>query len=606
MKINNPSKEYEQTRTAILQNTDSVLSDLLKRSGVSLDTNRKLVSHYHHCVDDAADLKDNIFRLKYKIWLYVLTSIFLSIICFVFAYYGIQGISQRTLRSFMILPGMALCIAVIFPIRKIKFELSPALSDKNILMEELEKQTLNAKNACKDSIAPFLNQLYDGLTFKIIEMTLEGMDIEPFLTDYHIESMKQYSPDAPDFREKNLDQSTLEVVSGELYRNPFILRKYLKHHLGTVTYSGSRVIEIECYEKGKHGVRVLKTESETLTGYVTAPMPYYNSDISFAMACSEVSDLCFSRKAMPGKINIQKSRRRIIKRRLAELYRLYRKNLRSTDIENIITPMANEEFEGLFAAFDRNNDMGFRTMFTSDAQKNIVELIDDPRFGDYFDFTKTVGITYIKTSDKSWEMDSCISRFLDMLDYDEIVSQLKDNVLSYFDNFYKFLAPIFCIPIYKTHTSPYNSHIASEGRTSEYIAEVLANKIGSEKILGIKTNAIITTSEKARKGYIDSYYLDVFFYEELPRVTTTSVTASDGKQYDVDVKWVEYIPNHRNLVLNICLPDLMKDSHDLLPQVTDRLQDHNCPYIYKQGLFAWIEDPDDLLPEYTVASLFRT
>ena len=598
MIIRNPSHDYDLVQKEILENIDSVLSDLLKKSGMSIDENQKLVSRYHSFVADAADTKDNILRLRFEICLCVLSTIFLLVSSFILIYFGIIGISQRTLQFLLILPGVALCIPVVFPIRKIQYDLSPALKDNKILRNELEKNIIDSRNKCKASIKPYLDQFHDELIFKLIEMTLEGMNIDSFLTNYRVESMKQLTPSTPFFMKRNGNQSTLEVASGDYYYNPFILNRTLNHHIDACRYFGTAIVDVEYYETDRHGNRVLKTRKEKYTKHVDKPKPCFNSELLFALACPEVSNLTFTHKSTN---NRKKSRKKLIKQRMHELNELIKKQVRC-GINNIITPMSNEEFEGLFAAFDRNNDLLFRKMFTPDAQKNIVDLIDDPRFGDYFNFTKVDGIAYISISNDNWEMDTSISCFQDMLDYHEITAQFKKIVLSYFDHFYKYFSPIFCIPIYSLSNFQRKNKVSVDMRTSEYAAEVLANSIGSEAILGFKTNVIITASERAQRAFFDSYSLDVFFYEEYPRITTVSFTASDGKSHDVDVEWTEYIPRHKYTTINILTN--CYNGNDSVNSLINYLKNNNFPYIYKHGLFAWIGSPDNTLPDDAVAHFF--
>ena len=121
------------------------------------------------------------------------------------------------------------------------------------------------------------------------------------------------------------------------------------------------------------------------------------------------------------------------------------------------------------------------------------------------------------------------------------------------------------------------------------MAEVLANKIGAKAILGRETDLILTALEESQDKQSSLYHLDVFYYDEVSRVTTVQKKASDNKMYDIDIPWIEYIPCHKTLSLRV-LSEKTHGSTDNIPAQTETLlREKNIPSARRQTLLGYIE-----------------
>lgn len=594
MKIYRPAKDYDQSLLALTENIENALNSIVKKSGISTEENRRLTARYKDCVEDAKDTKDNIEKLRRKKMVYILGAYFLVSTGVYMIYCGcgvfrksLAWYDPETILTVLMLPLGFVCLcAVILPIRKIQNEISPALSDMQKLQSDLDAKVQEAEEACRTNLRPFLDLLHDGLTAEIINKTLEEIEIDPYFSEYRADSIRVYDPD---FFTRSSDQSTLDVISGESSSNPFIIRKTLRHYMGTQTYTGERSIEIKSWERETDGSWTLRSQSETLTASVTMPRPFYRTSTDLVYACAEVPDLCFSHEANPEQMNNPAKREKIVRSRIAELSKKHRRDLQRYPDTDSITPMSNTQFEGMFAAFDRNNELEFRRMFVPSAQENIIDLLSSPSFGDYFHFYKQNMITRIKPADNTdWDMDMSL-RCCTGFDYEEIRRQFTDYTRTCFINLYKMLAPILCIPMYRNPSSRKKSHTESATRPSGYMAEVLANKIGAKAILGRETNLILTALEESQDEQSSLYHLDVFYYDEVSRITTVQKKASDNKMYDIDIPWIEYIPCHKTLSLRV-LSEKTHDSTDNIPAQTETLlREKNIPSARRQTLLGYIE-----------------
>ena len=119
---------------------------------------------------------------------------------------------------------------------------------------------------------------------------------------------------------------------------------------------------------------VTNHHTQTLTAQVTKPFPYYYESPYLVYGNEAAPDLSFDRNDSNAENMSEKQIEKEVKR---EIKKLEKKSERSTMKGQDYTTMANSEFEVLFGAHNRDNEVQFRLLFTPLAQKQLLALIKD-------------------------------------------------------------------------------------------------------------------------------------------------------------------------------------------------------------------------------------
>ncbi|HBS02695.1 MAG TPA: hypothetical protein DEA63_02375, partial [Firmicutes bacterium] len=137
----------------------------------------------------------------------------------------------------------------------------------------------------------------------------------------------------------------------------------------------------------KNGVHV-ENHSETLVASITRPAPFYHTDTRLIYGNEAAPHLSFSR-APSGVSNLsEKEKDKLAAEGIKRIKKLSEKQLKDGS-KHVITPMGNDRFDAFFGADDRNNEVEFRLLFTPLAQKNMLDLIENPApYGDDFVMVK--------------------------------------------------------------------------------------------------------------------------------------------------------------------------------------------------------------------------
>lgn len=608
MRIDSPVKNFESARDLFRQNTEREISVLAEKSGLDIEKNKKLFSQYQLCVDDAKETKDNITNLRIQRALLIILSVLLPLMGLKMIADGISNLEYfRYLEVWEILcyilgilAGICFCLVIILLIRYIVTKINPLLSDKRALQKDLDQKVRVSENACRDDLAPFLELIQPTAVFRMISMTIDGLTVDFFTNQHRVRSITKFKAD---YFSKERGVSSLQVLSGEYCHNPFLIRESYEYYMGSVKYTGTRTVQEEKVKYNAKGERILTTEEKTLTAYVYKDAPFFRKRLKMTFASREVPELCFSHKADTSILKNSVFKPIIFEKRLDRLNALHNSQVKNSAVKNAITPMANNEFESMFAAFDRNNELEFRKLFTPTAQKNMVDLLKAPDFGNTFNYKKEHMLTYIEPSDsESWDLDMGIQRY-DCLNYVEIEKRIKEYGISCFDMLYRLFAPLFCIPLYSNENLQMDEEADSDSTSSEYMAEVLANKIGSTAMLGKETKCIVNAELAERGLNSESYRLDVLYFEEYSRIDT--VPASNDPKYTVDVEWTEYDPCHKDLTLRVFVTDMTEGRFFKISKTEAFRQLCQAPFAYAQNLVGVIEKKDSPIREDAFAQLLR-
>ncbi len=499
--IYNPLEEYDNKFQKIhLESTNTFFEKLVKQSGVDIEENRKTVKKYN-------EFRENLAKLKRKRNL------------------------LRVLRVFMIIT----LILIPFVILKI----TPKIRDLKSEIEIADSKADELLELAHSQMAP-LNRLFtDRDALNLIESTVPSLKFEPCFSVKQELDMKTNF----DFAEQNQsEQSTLEVLAGNYNENPFLFENKFVHTLGMETYHGSKTIYwTETYVDSKGRVQT-RTRSETLHASVTKPKPFYSTQVVLNYGAQGAPELSFSRDASYLDEKSDRALERHIKKGEKKLKRKTDKAIKQNDD---FVSMSNSEFEVLFDALDRTNEVQYRTLFTPLAQTNMVDLIlSKKNYGDDFNFLKTNRMNKIISGHSQGRAINLLSNNYFSYSFDIIKSNFVNKNQDFFKAVYFDFAPLWAIPAYQERPVHSLKPIPDYSQIySQKECEALANTVDYKYLVhpNTKTKAILKSNYISSKNNIDEICITAHSYDIIPRVDVVSVFGGDGRFHNVSVPWEEYI-----------------------------------------------------------------
>lgn len=415
------------------------------------------------------------------------------------------------------------------------------------LEEEIEQKIRQAWEQMKG-----LNALFRWETAaELIEQTVPKIQFDPCFTERRLQDLIHVFGWKNEY---NADKSVFCSHSGVINGNPFVFGELRMMEWGEKTYTGTLVITWRERVRGADGHYHTEIRSETLTAHVTKPIPVYKREKILLYGNEAAPDLSFSRE--PSELSgLEKGFFNSLKKS-RELKKL-KKFSRNLDDDSNFTMMSNEEFELLFHATDRDDEVQFRLLFTPLAQQQMVKLLNDREVGhgDDFFFIKSCCMNMIRTGHlDNADLNNDPERFRHY-DLERIRHYFVEFYESFFKNVYFALAPLLTIPLYqqtRTRETVYGE--SSPYKPSFWEYESLANYLGEEyfKHPDTATACILKTSEgpEQEDGSRDvTVTAHGFRIEE--RVESVRVYGQDGHYHWVDVPYDEYLPLQSESVMSV-------------------------------------------------------
>ena len=500
--IYNPLEEYEKKLRSIhIEKTNTYFEALVSKSNVNIEENRKTVEQYNI-------YKQNLVKLKKKLNLW------------------------RFLRVMM-------CISIVL-IPVVIMKTTPKIQG---LREEIEQ----ADNKADELLASAYNQMLplnslftDRDALNLIHETVPLLSFDMCFSIERESDMKVNY----DFDSQNSDEeSTIDVLSGEYNENPFLFENKIIHTMGTETYHGYKNISwTETYRDSSGKLRT-RTRTQTLHATVIKPKPYYSTQVVLNYGSQGGSELSFSRDASHLDKKSEKAIERHIKRGEKKLKRLTDKAIKNNDD---FTSMSNSEFEVLFDALDRTDEVQFRALFTPLAQTNLVDLIlSRTGYGDDFNFFKQKRMNRIISNHSQGRPMNLLPKEYTSYSFDFIKNNFINKNIEFFKAVYFDFAPLLSIPAYQER--PVHSLKPIPDYSQLYSlkeSEALANAVDTQYVVhpNTKTQAILKSSFVSSKDNVDETCITAYSYDIEQRVDIVSVRGGDGRYHNVSVPWDEYLP----------------------------------------------------------------
>ena len=517
--IYNPLESYEKKLKALhAENTNAYFEALVQRSGVDVEKNRETVRLYHQYVD-------NLKKLKKKLnW-------------------------RRFFRVLM-------CITVLL-IPLVILKATPKIKKLKAEIEEADKKAEELLAEANNQMLP-LNRLFtDRDALNLIESVIPLMDFEERLSVKQEADMRiNY-----DFCEQNeAEQSTIDVLAGNYNENPFLFENKLIHTMGTETYHGYKTIHWTETYRDSSGKTRTRTRSQTLHATVTKPKPFYNTRIVLTYCAQGGPELSFSRDASHLE---QKSEREIERFVRRGERKLKKKTDKAISQNSDFMSMSNSDFEVLFDALDRTNEVQFRTLFTPLAQTNMEALIlSKTGYGDDFHFIKQKRTNRIVSNHSQGRAINLLAGNYTSFSFDIIKENFTGKNAEFFKAVYFDFAPLLAIPAYQER--PVHSLKPIPDNAQLYAlkeCEALTNVVSSQHTVhpDTKTQAILKSSHIRSEDSVDEICVTAYSYDIAKRVDIVSVHGGDGRFHDVPVEWDEYLPLEASNQFYICANEAAED-----------------------------------------------
>lgn len=500
--IYNPLEEYiSKFKELHLVNTNSFFDELVLKSGVSIEENRLTVKQYNEFRESIAKL-----RKKLNLW--------------------------RFLRVLMIITIILIILVVL--------KITPKIKRFRAEIEEADKKADELLALANRQMAPLNSLFTDRDALQIIEKTIPLISFAPcFSVDQENNMAINY-----DFSDKNnIDQSTLDVLAGEYNGNPFLFENKVIHKMGQEIYHGYKTIHWTESYRGSDGKMHTRTRSQTLHATVTKPKPFYSTQVLLNYCAQGGPELSFTRDAT----NLDDKSEREIERYVKKGEKKLKKMTDDAIKKNgDFMSMSNSDFEVLFDALDRTNEVQFRTLFTPLAQTNMVDLIlSKDGYGDDFNFIKQKRTNKIVTEHSQSRNVTLHPSCYRSYSFDIIKDNFVNKNTDFFKSIYFDFAPVWAIPIYQERPVHSLDPIPDYSQQYSYKeCEALANAVRAENVVHpkTKTRAILKSSFIKSNDSMDEISVTAYSYDIIPRVELVLMHGGDGRWHNVPVPWDEYIP----------------------------------------------------------------
>ena len=590
-----PTELYETTlKNQYHQEAEKYFDDLAKANHIDVSQNRVLSQKIaaRKAVAEEIQKKNNstktagVVQLVFAVILLILGLFFLLIATVIVGDENNSGIAICFVIGFI---SLAVSIFLFIYRATSNKKKAQAIQDQlTQIQQELDKDT---KQAYLQLDA--LNKAFDwNIPARIMEKTTPIIDLDPYFT----ESRLQYlitKFGVGEVRDPNY--SVLDVLSGNIQGNPFIIEKLLSHTYGPKLYTGEKHISwTTSYTDSKGNVHT-QFHEETLHAHCYHDAPAYNHKTLLIYGNEAAPHLSFTHEISDAnKLKDEKEIDRYVQKKAKEL-----QNLSDQAIQegHSFTPMSNTKFEAFFNAYNRDNEVEFRLLFTPLAQSNMLDLMFSKPFGDDFIFQKDhmVNIIYsLHSQNFDYSADPALFR---CYDYDKGRENFVQYCDQFIENLFFDLAPLLSIPLYQMYRP--HEEIYSESLPHNYTsfeAESMANRLPRSCFLPKDADPELPVMEKFSKADVcsksDKDTIFSYSYMTVPRCDHFSVKGGDGYWHDVPVYWTEYIRKER------VTPMVLKDVGSSREKVSEAFNSNSDlsslrrRYVtsYAKGLLALVGD----------------
>lgn len=511
-----PSKYYEHgLKEEHSQVVNDYFNELVKKSGIDAEGNKQTAK-------DLRAKKEELENVSKKL------------------------VKTKALRTFLLVIGIIFAVALIgiifLVLRSKKKNVQQQLEAEQAKKQKEYDELLEKSRA---EIAPLLALFTDSMSTELINKSAPFLKFEPRLESGFVTRMQEqfeYEVD-PDVR-----NSSLVIQAGTMRNNPFLVRQFLHQRMEPHVYTGTLVITYTTtVSDGNGGTRIV-THTQTLIAHYTEDEPKYSPCTELVYCNDACPKLSFKRSPTDlYKMNEKQVQKYIDKFEKAD----NKKAAKAIKKGEGYTKMANSKFEAYWNSQGRNDEIGYRLMFTPLAQTNIVHLfsLKEP-YGDDIYYSKN-GMVSTLVSRHSQDMDYSGGTYNYTADtFEEVEANFINYNLGFFQGLMFDFFPLISIPIFHQNVSaPFLGSEKPDSAVPLYEVEVMANKLDPEMFKHEDSSTEVVIEAKLKKGGKD--YDDVELightFIAVPEVAIVPTLGGDGELHPVPVSYFIYEPLEKTL-----------------------------------------------------------
>ena len=414
----------------------------------------------------------------------------------------------------------------------------PNMSLLRSQVKQVAQMRDDQEKVCWNQMAPVNQRFRWGIARSLVSRSFPELELDGYVSVQRLQDMvTNYGLNGG----ATFGRSVLFTQAGAFKRNPFVITRTLRHWMGSKTYTGSIVITWYERQRNADGQWVSVRRTQTLFASVTRDFPEYATDCHLFFGHENVPELSFTRG--PSRISGGATEGQI-ERKAKKVERMGRKQVKKGT--GNLTVMANREFEALFHAVDRSDEVQFRMLFTPSAQEEMVKLLKDRQFGpgDDFAYGKVNRFNIIQSKNlASAQLDDFPSTFKSY-DLWETKRKFTDFNVRYFRALYFALAPLLTSPLYRDERSIPELGSEENHHLSDWEHEALAYWMGEANFAhpASATQNLLRAEGTRNADGTANVKLTASGYSANPRMTIIPVFGNDGHWHDVPVAWTEYLP----------------------------------------------------------------
>ncbi|MCI1734699.1 MAG: hypothetical protein LKM30_03085 [Bacilli bacterium] len=592
-----PLKEFKELAEKCHTNAGTFFDQLVAQSKIVEKENCDTCDNYYSLMNSyQLALKKAGGAVAAKVLLIIL-DVLLFVAAFFMIWMAIASGGDQVRLIVGIVLGIVFIILGVLDILLLVKKISKLVKDRKAKAAALKAEADHELKVAKNQMAP-LNALFDwGMQADVIKMTTPIIQLD---RNFDIAKYVYMNVKYGLGENKDPKTSTYFVQSGAILGNPFLIEREFHQIDGQKTYEGELTIEWTTYYTDSKGDSHSVTHSQTLRAYVTKFCPYYNFETYLVYSNDAAPDLSFSRQPTVKANATDKSLKRDVQKGDKQIQKMVKTALNDKDPSTNFTAMGNSEFDVLFHALDRDNEVQFRLLFTALAQKNMLALLKSKTpYGDDFAFWKRKTLNWIESVHA--QTQDIYGNPATYVDFD--VRSSRKKFIAYCDSYFQYLffdlAPLISIPLYqmtKTREFMYNEPYTAN--LSSYENEAMANTFPEQAVIpeGCATPTIRKVNFVAKEGSCDKSLMVTHGYRTVQRVDYVSVFGGDGSYHDVPVYWDEYIPIQRQFTLVTKNADMTRYDYNNLSSnqgFSNFMAKYGTNLVsYQRKLFAFITDHD--------------
>ena len=520
-------------------NVNTYLSLLSQEAKVDKEANAKTVAELNDKESKLTSLRNAVSGKKTVRTLLIIGIILTFFIVAIWAFEA--DLSPVAINLILLGACGAAIFGIVFSCKKINAKLRSLNEEIARFQSEANKLLDRAWEQAKP-----LNTLFtDDASLKLFTKTLPFITFDDCFTDARLNELSTEYGFPAGISE---DDCILDTLSGELYGSPFVYVQKLHHYLGTKTYTGSLTITWTTHERDYQGRTVTRTHSEVLHASIVRPAPYYSTDTALYFGNHASPNLNFSRSYAHVEDKSEAAIARTVRKGEKKIKRLEEKALKIGDDFQGVT---NTEFDVLFGATDRTDDLEFLQMFTPRAQESMLELLlHKDGYGDDFSFAKNGELCIIRSEHAQGNPLFPTASEYQSYNVVEAESAFLSKNEGFFQSIYFDFAPLLLIPPYQQPLI--RSEPIRHGNLTAYNYEAIACRLSSQlQPDGADTRSIFKTSFEGGYDGADRVQVCAYAYNAVERVHYERVFGGDGHWHDVPVYWTEYIPVSKTATMSV-------------------------------------------------------